>query len=79
MILSNEPVHEKTINKTCATSQDSDQPAHPRSLIWVFADCMCLLQPPDYPKGDKQEPLPYRVNEQADLKYHFIQTNSVYM
>ena len=34
----NEPAHDKSYNKTCATSEDSDQPAHPRSLIRVFAD-----------------------------------------
>ena len=33
----NKPAHDKTYNKTCATSEDSDQPAHPRSLIRVFA------------------------------------------
>ena len=36
----------KTYKKTCATSQDSDQTAHPRSLIRVFADHMRLSQPP---------------------------------
>ena len=41
-----EPAHGKTYNKTCAISEDSDQPAHPRSLIRVFAVRMCLLQPP---------------------------------
>ena len=29
----NGPAHDKTYNKICATSKDSDQPAHPRSLI----------------------------------------------
>ena len=28
-----EPAHDKTYNKTCPTSEDSGQPAHPRSLI----------------------------------------------
>ena len=28
-----ESANDKTYNKTCATSEDSDQPAHPRSLI----------------------------------------------
>ena len=40
---------------------------HTCSLIRVFADHMCLLQPPGYPKTDKQEPLPYCVDVQADL------------
>ena len=45
----------------------TDQPAHPRSLIRVFADRLCLLQPPGYQKRDEQEPLPYRVHLQADV------------
>ena len=59
--------HDKIYNKTCATSEDTDQPAHPRSLIRVFADRMCFLQPPGYPKRDKREPLQYWVDVQADL------------
>ena len=53
--------------KTFAISEDSDQPAHPRSLIRVFADRVCLLQPPGYPMRDKRELLPYWVDVQADL------------
>ena len=48
-----EPAHDKTYNKTCATSVDSDQHAHPRSLIRVFADHMCFVQPPGYPKRNE--------------------------
>ena len=61
-----ERAHEKAYNKTCATSEDSDQPAHPRSLIRVFADRMCLLQRPGYPKKDRRESLPYWVDVQID-------------
>ena len=32
-----EPTHDKTYNKTKATSEDSDQPAHPRSLIFRWS------------------------------------------
>ena len=32
-LLINEPAHDKTYNKTYATSEDSDQPAHSHSLI----------------------------------------------
>ena len=60
-----ESAHEKTYNKTCATSEDSDQPAHPRSLIRVFADRKCILQPPGYPKRDKREPLPLSLRKHA--------------
>ena len=45
----------------------SDQSVHPCSLIRVFADSMCLLQPPGYPKREWQEPVPYWVDVQADL------------
>ena len=30
----------KPTRKTCATREDTDQPAHLHSLIRVFADCM---------------------------------------
>ena len=33
----NEPPHDKTNKMICASSEDSDQPGHPRSLIRVFA------------------------------------------
>ena len=62
----NEPAHYKTYNKTCATSEDSDQPAHLCNLIRVFTDLMCLLHPPGYSKRDKRESLPYWVDIQAD-------------
>ena len=63
----NEPAHDKTYNKPCTTSEDSDKHAHPRSLIIVFADLKCLLQPPGYPMKDEREPMPYWMNVQADL------------
>ena len=50
-----ESVHDKTYNKTCATSKVSDQSAQTRSLIRVFADRLCLLQPPGDPRRDKRE------------------------
>ena len=62
-----ELVHDKTYSKTCVTSKDSDQPEHLGSLIRVFADCMCFLQPLGYPKRDKREPLLNWVDVQADL------------
>ena len=39
-----ETTHDKTYKRTCATSEDLDQAAHPRSLIRVLANHMCLLQ-----------------------------------
>ena len=37
-IYSNKPGHNISYKLTCAPSEDSDQPAHPRSLIIVFAE-----------------------------------------
>ena len=62
-----EAAHDKTYIKTCATSEDSDQPAHPHSLIRVFASCMCLLQCSGCPKRDIWESVPYREIVQVDL------------
>ena len=62
-----EPALDKTYDKTCATSEDSDQTAHPRSLITAFADRICFLRPPGYPKRDERETLLYFVNVQAHL------------
>ena len=62
-----EPKHNKSYNNICVSSEDSDQTAHPRSLIWVFADRICLLHPPSYPKRDKRKSLPYWVDRKADL------------
>ena len=62
-----ESVRYKTYNKTCSTSEDSGPPAHPCSLIRVFADRMYLLQLPGYSKRNKRVPLSYLVAVQADL------------
>ena len=62
-----EPAHDKTYDKTCVTSKDSGQPAYLHSLISVFADCMCLLQPSGYSKKNKQESLRNWVDVLADL------------
>ena len=67
MLVINEPANDQTYNKRCGTSEDSDQPAHPRSLIRVFADRMRILQPSWSPKTDKREPLPFWVDVQANL------------
>ena len=40
---SNEPRHDIYINVVCATSKDSDQPEHTRSLISAFASRMNIL------------------------------------
>ena len=59
--------------KTCAASEDSDQPAHLCSLIRVFADRMFLLQPPGYAKRNELESLSYWVDVEADLSLSWSQ------
>ena len=58
-----EPVHDKTYNKTCATSEVSDQTAHMCSLCWSYVLSTASWQS----MRDKQEVLPYLVDVQADL------------
>ena len=41
---------------TMKLQYDWDQPVHLSSLIRVFADSMCLLLTPGYPKRDEPEP-----------------------
>ena len=38
LVLKNEPYSQKTYLRTCAPSEDSDQPAHSRSLIRIFTE-----------------------------------------
>ena len=68
-----EPADDKTYTMTCATSEDSDQPVHPRSLITVFADHRCLLQPRGYRKRATREPMRYWVDVQTDLSLRWSQ------
>ena len=63
------PAHDKNYNETCATSEDWDQSAHPHSLIRVFPDRICLLQPPGYPRKDERGPLPHWMAIHADLRF----------
>ena len=71
-----EPAHHTTFSKNFVTRKDSDQTAHLRSLIRVFADRMCLLHLPDYSKKNKREPLPYCVYVQADLSLCWLHSTA---
>ena len=44
VLITNEPGHEISNNVVCATSKDSDQPAHKRSLIRAFASGLNILR-----------------------------------
>ena len=34
LLMSYDPAHDKTYNKTCVTSKDSDQPVHLPNMTW---------------------------------------------
>ena len=67
--LINEPTHKKTYNKTCVSSKDRFNLC---SLVRVFIDHMCLLQPPGYPERNKRESLLFRVDVQADASLFWL-------
>ena len=50
-----QPQHDKTSKMTCAPSEDSDQPAHPRSLIWVFACAHWKVKDPRFLHADSED------------------------
>ena len=39
---------QKEYLRTCASSEDSDQPAHSRRLIWIFADAFWIAKDAKY-------------------------------
>ena len=62
-----EPPHDKTIKMTCARSEDSDQPGHPRSLIRVFAVGSKASQGPKLSLRGQQKLWPDWADAQNDL------------
>ena len=66
-----EPAHCKTYNKTCATSENSDQPAHLRSLMRVFAARMKKAWVLSYPLSAQQRLWSNWADAQADLSLHW--------
>ena len=50
-----EPPHDKTNKMACATSEDSDQPGHPPSLIRVFAVHMKKAWVLSYPWAHRED------------------------
>ena len=52
--LSSEPVNDKTYRMACASSENSDQPGHPPSLIRAFAVRMKKNQVLSYPVSAQQ-------------------------
>ena len=52
VILLNEPGHGKTNKITCASSEHSDKPAHPHSLIRVFACAHWIAYEPSFLSAD---------------------------
>ena len=50
-----EPQHYKTNKITCAPSKDSDQPAHARNLIRVFACVQWVAKDPSFLHADSED------------------------
>ena len=54
------PPRDKTNKVACASSEDSDQPAHPPSLIRVFACADWVAKDPSFLNADAQADLNLR-------------------
>ena len=73
----NEPHHDKTNKVACASSEDSDQPGHPPSLIRVFALHMkkaCVLS---YPLSAQLRLLSDWEDVQADMSLRWAHSHFV--
>ena len=72
-----EPPRDKTNKMACATSEDSDQPGHPPSLIRVFAVRMKKASVLSYPLNAQRRLWSDWADAQADLVFagrtcHFV-------
>ena len=67
-----EPVHDNTYNKTCVTSEDSEQPVHPPSMAWVLGypslDSLKTVEG----TCDQQSLLSDCADVQADLRLQWL-------
>ena len=63
-------VRQNLYTRICATSEDSDQPAHPRSLIRVFVNRTCLQWHPGYIVG-------FVVLSGKDYSWHMMRINQI--
>ena len=62
--------------RTCAPSEDSDQTAHPRSLIWIFTGLILDRQVPKFLHADNgNEDWLYCTDAQADLSLRWTHTH----
>ena len=59
--------------KRCAPSEDSDQPVHPLSLIWVFAVCSMGSWRPSVSSCGQRRLWSDWADVQADLSLHLTQ------
>ena len=71
-IFINEPAHDKTCNKTCVTSKDSDQPVHPLSMARILV--YPSLDNPEAVEGtcDQRRLWSDCVDAQADLSPRWL-------
>ena len=71
-----EPPHYKTNKMVCASSEDSDQPGHPPSLIRVFACAQWVAKDPSFlhaqsKDSDQTRRMPRLIRVFAGRTYHF--------
>ena len=71
------PVHSSSYEIVCAPIEDSDQPAHPRSLIRVFAVRLKSLRIIGYPHNAPRRLLSDYVDAQADISLQWRTYNLV--
>ena len=71
----NEPRHDKTNKMACAPSEDSDQPGHPPSLIWVFAVRMKKAWALSYLLSTQQRPWSDWADAQANLSLCWVHSH----
>ena len=73
----NEPPHDKTNIMACASSEDSNQPGHPPSLISVFAVRMKKAWVLSYPLSAQRRRWSGWADAQADLSLRWAQNHFV--
>ena len=72
-----EPTHDKTNQMACASSEDSDQPGHPPSLIRVFAVRMKKAWVLSYPLSAHGRLWSDWADAQADLSLRWVHSHCV--
>ena len=73
----NEPPHDKTNKMACSSSEDSDQPGHPPSLIRVFTVGMKKVWVLSYPLSAQRRLWSDWADAKADLSLQWAHSHFV--